>query len=113
MNRMARNAKEVKNDRPDALEMAKERRRRGQWYWLSFATRRGFLGGAIVWAHGIDTAVLRARALNISKNFRGQVEVFCEPVPARVMQGHIPADLRNRLLSADEIRERLQGLPIG
>jgi hypothetical protein len=106
---MARHAKEIKNDRPHALEVANPRGTRGRWYWLSFATRRGFLGGAIVWAYDIDTAVLRARTLNISKEFRGKVEVFCEPIPARAMKKHIPADLRNRLLSAEEIRERLQG----
>jgi hypothetical protein len=105
---MARHAKEVKNDRPHVLEVGKERRTRG-WYWLSFATRQGFLGGAVFWAYDIDTAVLRARTLNISQAFRGRVEVFCELIPAQVMQSHVPADLRNRLLSAEEIRERLQG----
>ena len=42
-------------------ELARERQKRAQWYWLSFANNRGFLGGAIVWAHGIETAVQRAR----------------------------------------------------
>jgi hypothetical protein len=86
-----------------------ERLGRGQWYWLSFANRTRFLGGAIVWARGIETAVLRARELEISSGFRGMVNVFCEPVPLRVMKNHVPPDLRNRLLSKEDITERLEG----
>jgi hypothetical protein len=89
--------------------LAREHRRRGRWYWLSFANKSGFLGGAIVWAHGIETAVLRARKLEISSGFRGTVEVFCEPIPARIVKEHIPGDLRNRLLSEAEVLERLEG----
>ena len=95
-----------------AQQITQERRRRGQWHWLSFANRYGFLGGAIVWAHGVETAVLRARELQISRGFRGEVEIFCEPIPTRVMKAHIPAELRNRLLSETEVMERLRGCPI-
>lgn len=102
----------AKLERECAAQLAQERRRSGQWYWLSFVNKSGFLGGAVVWAHGLETAVLRARELNISHGFRGKVEVFCERVPARVMKEHIPADLRNRLLSKAEVLERLNGRPI-
>ena len=95
-----------------ARQMVQERRRRGQWHWLSFANRYGFLGGAIVWAHGVETAVLRARELQISRGFRGEVEILCEPIPTRVMKAHIPVELRNRLLSETEVMERLRGCPI-
>ncbi|HEV3331395.1 MAG TPA: hypothetical protein VG096_10460 [Bryobacteraceae bacterium] len=95
--------------RQRATILAQKRRKRGQWHWLSFANQSGFLGGAIVWAHGIDSAVLGARELRISHNFRGKVEVFCEPIPARIIKDHIPADLRNRLLSGAEVLERLEG----
>jgi hypothetical protein len=95
-------------DLREARILAQESMRRGQWYWLSFANNTRFLGGAIVWARGIETAVLRARALDISRDFRGIVDVFCEPVPRRVMKDHVPPDLRNRLLSRDEITERLE-----
>ena len=90
-------------------QLAQERRKRGQWFWLSFANENGFLGGAIVWAHGIETAVLRARNLNISQSFRGEVEVFCEPIPSRIMKRHVPPELRNRRLSQSEVRKRLAG----
>ena len=102
-------AEVVKMDRQEARVLAQERLRRGQWYWLSFANNTGFLGGAIVWARGIETAVLRARELEISSGFRGMVNVFCEPVPRRLMKNHVPPDLRNRLLSKEDITERLEG----
>jgi len=109
MSHTPRIAEVAKLERQRATLIAQEHRKRGQGYWLSFVNKSGFLGGAILWAHGIETAVLRARELNISRGFRGQVEVFCEPISARVMKDHIPADLRNRLLSEDEVLERLNG----
>ena len=109
MNHTPRIPEVAKLERQRAQLLAQERRQRGQWHWLSFVNRSGFLGGAIVWAHGIETAVLRARELNISRGFRGKVEVFCEPIPARIMKEHIPADLRNRQLSETEVLERLEG----
>jgi hypothetical protein len=87
-----------------AAELALERRKRGQWHWISFANRMEFLGAAIVWAHGIETATLRARVLNISRGFQGTVDIFCEPIPSRVLKECIPPDLRNRLLSEKEFR---------
>jgi hypothetical protein len=98
----------AKLERQRVALLAQERGKRGQWYWLSFVNKSGFLGGAILWAHGIETSVLRARELNISRGFRGTVEVFCEPISARVMKEHIPSDLRNRLLSEDEVLEQLE-----
>src|SRR5689334_15384783 len=89
--------------------LAQERRRRGQWHWLSFANKRGFLGAAVVWARGIETAVQRARELHISRGFRGNVEVFCEPISASVIKKHVPQDLRNRLLAEAEVLQHLQG----
>lgn len=93
----------------EVATLVQERRKCGQWHWLSFANKTGFLGGAVVWAHGIETSVLRARELKISRGFRGTVEVFCEPIPARIVREHVPADLRNRLLSEDDVLERLKG----
>jgi hypothetical protein len=89
--------------------LAQERRRPGQWHWLSFANKRGFLGAAVVWARGIETAVQRARDLRISRGFRGNVEVFCEPIPASIIRTHVPPDLRNRLLAEGEVLQRLEG----
>ena len=106
---MPRTADVAKLERVQAAQLAQERRRRGQWYWLSFVNKTGFLAGAIVWAHGIETAVLRARELNIGRGFRGKVEVFCEPITTRIMKEHVPADLRNRLLTEAEVLTRLEG----
>jgi hypothetical protein len=100
-------------ERDRARQLADERRKRPGWYWLSFVNRTGFLGGAILWAHGVETAVLRARKLNISSGFRGNVEIFCESIPARIMKERVPTDLRNRLLSEREVLMRLDGKHIG
>jgi hypothetical protein len=113
MKRSAGNSDRSKLERQHAALIAEERRKRGQWYWLSFANSIGFLGGAIVWAQGIETAVLRARELNISGGFRGDVDVFCEPIPTDVVRRHIPTDLRNRLLAENEILQRLKGYRSG
>jgi hypothetical protein len=109
MNHASGMAEITKLERQRATLLAQERRKRGRWHWLSFVNRSGFLGGAVVWAHGVETAVLRARELKISRNFRGRVEVFCEPIPARVVKELIPADFRNRLLSEAEVLDRLGG----
>jgi len=104
-------AEVAKLERQRAAQLARERQKRAQWYWLSFANKKGFLGAAIVWAHGIETAVLRARDLNISRGFRKTVKIFCEPISYRIMKEHVPPDLRNRLLSEEEVLSRLQGRP--
>jgi hypothetical protein len=100
-----------KLERQRAKQLSQERRQRSQWYWLSFANKSGFLGAAILRAHGVETAVLRARELSISRGFRGTVDVFCEPISRRVMKEHVPPDLRNRLLSEEEVLDRLEGRP--
>jgi hypothetical protein len=82
------------------------RRQRGGWYWLGFANNSRFLGAAIVWAHGFETAAQRARKLNISHGFRGQLEIYCDSISAGDMRECVPADLRNRLLSQTEILEQ-------
>ena len=99
----------AKLERKRAKQLAQERRQRGGWYWLGFVNNSRFLGGAIVWAHGLETAVLRARELNVSRAFRGQLEVFCESISARDMKERVPANLRNRLLSDAEVLEQLDG----
>jgi len=77
MHRTPRPAKVANLERKRAKELARERRQRGGWYWLGFANNSRFLGGAIVWAHGFETATLQARKLNITRAFRGQLETFC------------------------------------
>jgi hypothetical protein len=95
-------------ERKRAKELARERRQRGGWYWLGFANKSRFLGGAIVWAHGFETVTLRAGKLNITRAFRGQLETFCESISPRDME-HAPANLRNRLLSETKVLEQLEG----
>jgi len=109
MHSTPRPAKVADVEQKRAKEVARERRQRGGWYWLGFANNSRFLGGAIVWAHGFETAALRARKLNISYGFRGQLETFCESISARDMRECVPADLRNRLLSETDILEQLAG----
>jgi hypothetical protein len=109
MHRTPRPAKIANLERKRAKELARERRQRGGWYWLGFANNSRFLGAAIVWAHGFETAALRAQQLNIRHGFRGQLEIYCDSISARDMRECVPADLRNRLLSQTEILEQLAG----
>jgi hypothetical protein len=109
MRHISDGAEVAKRERQREAQPTREHQRKEQWYWISFAKQWGFLGGAIVWGHDIKSAVLRAKELKIGRGFQGVVEVFCEPIPARVVKEHIPADLRNRLLSEHEVIERLNG----
>ena len=61
MHRTPRPAKVANLERKRAKELSRERRQRGGWYWLGFANNSRFLGGAIVWEHGFETATLQAR----------------------------------------------------
>jgi len=84
--------------------IAEESRRALGWFYLSFASERGFLGAIIVWAHGILTAVERASRLGINPGG----DVLCYPIPRKQLR-RVPADLRDRLLSEAEVRRRLEG----
>ena len=106
MQRTPRMVEVAKLERKRAKQLAQERRQRGGWYWLGFANNSRFLGAAIVWAHGFETAAQRARKLNISHGFRGQLEIYCDSISAGDMRECVPADLRNRLLSQTEILEQ-------
>jgi hypothetical protein len=84
--------------------IAEERRHAARWHYLSFADDVGFLGAVIVRSHGFLTAVQRATDLGINPGG----EVMCQPIPRRDLC-RVPADLRNRLLTEAEVRERLEG----
>ena len=88
--------------------MADESRRSLGWFYLSFASDYQFLGAAIVWAHGILTAVERASRLGINPGG----EVLCYAIPRQYLR-RVPPDLRNRLLSEAEVRKRLAGKKLG
>jgi len=79
-----------------------------RWHYLSFATDCEFLGAAIVRAHGVITATQRAADLGINPGG----EVMCQPIPRKEVP-RVPADLRNRLLSAEEVLKRLGGKTVG
>ena len=88
-----------------ALLIAEERQHKARWFYLSFATGYEFLGAAIVRGHGFLTAIQHASDLNI--NPAGGV--MHRPLNWRHMK-RIPADLRNRLLSKEEVDTRLEVL---
>ncbi len=67
-----------------------------QWWWLSFADASGFLGVAIVRAHGILSAATKARHLGINPG--GDVRGYAIPEVERIAKNGIV----NRLLSKDE-----------
>ena len=88
-----------------ALMIAEERQHKARWFYLSFATGYAFLGAAIVRGHGFLTAIQRASDLNINPGGG----VMDRPLNWRHMK-RIPADLRNRLLSGEEVDTRLEVL---
>jgi len=88
--------------------MAEEGRRVPGWFYLSFAHGQGFLGAAIVWAHGVLTAVKRAADLGLNPG--GEV-VCCAIPPGNVRR--VPPHLLHRLLTEAEVRVRLAGRRIG
>jgi hypothetical protein len=74
-----------------------------RWHYLSFANNEAFLGAAIVRAHGIVTAVERARKLAI---YPGG-EVMGAPIKSKELS-RVPKELRNRLLTETEVRSKLE-----
>jgi hypothetical protein len=72
------------------------------WFYLSFASGRAFLGGAIVRANGPASAIQRAVGIGIHFADAG---VECTPVTDEELAEHIPAELRDRLLTEEEVRE--------
>ena len=88
-----------------ALLIAEERQHKARWFYLSFATGYEFLGAAIVRGHGFLTSIQRASDLNINPGG----EVMDRPLNWRHMK-RIPVDLRNRLLSREEVDTRLEVL---
>jgi hypothetical protein len=74
------------------------------WFYLSFATKYQFRGAAIVWAHGVLTAIKRASDLGINPGG----EVLCYAIPRKHLRS-VPTDMRHRLLSEAEVRKRLAG----
>jgi hypothetical protein len=88
-----------------ALLIAEERQQKACWFYLGFAIGCAFLGAAIVRGHGFLTAIQRASDLNISPGG----SVMHRPLNWRHMK-RIPADLRDRLLSGEEVDTRLEVL---
>ncbi|MGD0669932.1 MAG: hypothetical protein ABSB23_20520 [Bryobacteraceae bacterium] len=74
------------------------------WCFLSFATDTEFRGGAVVQGHDLPSAQRRARKLNIKPGG----ECHCTPIEPKD-EHRVPLDMRERLLSEREIRERLEG----
>jgi hypothetical protein len=87
-----------------AALIAEENRHAARWHYLSFADDTGFLGGVIVRSYGFLTAIQRATDLGINPGG----EVMSTPIPRKDLW-RVPADLRNRLLSGDEVQGRLEG----
>jgi hypothetical protein len=87
-----------------AAIIAEEHRHAARWHYLSFADDTGFLGGVIVRSYGFLTSIQRATELGINPGG----EVMSTPIPRKDLW-RVPTDLRNRLLSADEVQDRLEG----
>jgi hypothetical protein len=91
-----------------AAVIAVEHRHAARWHYLSFADDTCFLGGVIVRSCGFLTAIQRATDLGINPG--GEVE--CTPISRKDLW-RVPPDLRNRPLSEEEVRDRLEGRRMG
>jgi hypothetical protein len=87
-----------------AAIIAEEHRHAARWHYLSFADDTAFLGGVIVRSYGFLTAIQRATDLGINPGG----EVMQTPIPRKDLW-RVPKELRNRLLSEDEVQDRLEG----
>jgi len=70
------------------------------WYYLSFASESGFLGGCYVQGVGMGTAVQRSHALGINPG--GEV-LTSGPFDDEHMDEYVPVEDRNRLLTREEV----------
>lgn len=70
------------------------------WYYLSFADEKDFLGAAYVQAFGEVHAVTQAHALGCNPG--GEVAIV-GPLPAEAMDENVPPCDRERLLSREEV----------
>ena len=96
---------EIGSDENDAraVKIEAEKQTPEMLWYLSFA-KGEFLGGAVVRAHGIFTALARCKELKINPGG----EVMAWPIEEED-EWRVPDDLRDRLLSEKEVRERMQG----
>jgi len=75
---------------------------RFEWWYLSFATDEGFLGGVYIEAFGSLSALTTACVLGLNPG--GEVACW-GPIPVELMNLHVPVEKRTRLLSMEEINE--------
>lgn len=75
-----------------------------RWWWLSFAGEKGFLGAVIVRARGFVTALEFARLMELNPG--GEVRGIELPDEAEPLL----EAFANRLLSREEINEKLGGV---
>ncbi len=68
-------------------------------YYLSFAEPGKFLGGVYLEAHGPTSALRLTHELGINPGG----EVMTYSVPLELMRQKIPVDMRNRLLTKQEV----------
>ena len=73
-----------------------------EWWYLSFAEKKGFLGGLYIRARGIMDATLRARMLGLNPG--GEVMSW-GPISQEGMDAMVPEEKRGRLLSKEEVNE--------
>jgi hypothetical protein len=70
------------------------------WFYLSFASDEGFLGGCYVPGEDVMEAVKRAWLVGCNPG--GEVQ-GAGPMPDAVVEEHVPAEHRERLLSYSEL----------
>ena len=76
--------------------LAEERKQPEHWLYLSFANASGFLGGVVLWTHGVTHALRRCRELGINPG--GEV------LSIRILDGKIPpTEFCEKLLTQEEI----------
>jgi hypothetical protein len=90
--------------------IAEEHSHSPRWFYISFSGDTDFLGATFVRAHGVQTAIQRARDLDIYPSLHVE-DVLCLPILRKDLY-RVPAKMRNRLLNEAEVR-KLGGKRVG
>lgn len=85
--------------------LAEEAQQPESWWWLSFAGEEGFRGAILTRARGMISAIQKTHEIGINPGG----EVKCFPIPHEAEADHPWEQFANRLLSKEEIDQKMGG----